>query len=252
MISIFEATAVKTYPVVVFVDGQGTADQAGSKDRCVKSDELPHSRVMVGEDLQLGVEVQIQVDKSSEGSRGVARGHGLETVVDLLPVTRADAAVEHDLAVSICDVTVAATSVNAIVVGADGREKFGRDDRLADSKEVRAQTTNKPLDEDLKDSGSDQGVEQTDGCVVDVPEAASADLNDQEDSKGNEESHQSSSPNRNDLVTHRVSELGIDNLTILEDDGEAAAWCWVSEVNTKTDSAHESHSQDIEPGSLEP
>ena len=241
MISIFEATAVKTYPVVVFVDGQGTADQAGSKNRCVKSDELPHSRVMVGEDLQLGVEVQIQVDKSSEGSRGVTRGHGLETVVDLLPVTRADAAVEHDLAVSICDVTVAATSVNAIVVGADGREKFGR-----------AQTTNKPLDEDLKDSGSDQGVEQTDGCVVDVPEAASADLNDQEDSKGNEESHQSSSPNRNDLVTHRISELGIDNLTILEDDGEAAAWCWVSEVNTKTDSAHESHSQDIEPGSLEP
>jgi hypothetical protein len=38
----------------------------------------------------------------------------------------------------------------------------------------------------------------------------------------------------------------------LEDDGEAAAWCWVSEVNTKTNSAHKSHSQDIEPGSLEP
>ena len=243
---------MKTHPVVVLVNGQGTANQAGSKNRCVKSDELPHSRVMVGEDLQLGIEVQVQVDKSSEGSRGVARGHRLETVVDLLPVTRADATVEHDLAISVGDVTIGATSFDTIVIGADGRENVGRNDRLANSEEVRAQTANEPLDEDLEDSRGDQGVEQSDGGVVDIPEAASTDLNDQEDSERDEESHESSSPDRDNFVAHRVSELGIDNLSILEDDWEATARSWVSEVNTKTDSTHESHSQNVEPSSLEP
>jgi hypothetical protein len=38
----------------------------------------------------------------------------------------------------------------------------------------------------------------------------------------------------------------------LEDDWEATARSWVSEVNTKTDSTHESHSQNVEPSSLEP
>lgn len=233
MISIFEATAVKTYPVVVFVDGQGTADQAGSKDRCVKSDELPHSRVMVGEDLQLGVEVQIQVDKSSEGSRGVTRGHGLETVVDLLPVTCADAAVEHDLAVAVGNVAIDAKLVTVVCFT---ETKAIRDDWLADSEEVRSQTTNEPLDEHLENGSSDERVQKTDRRVVDVPEAAGADLDDQEDEEWNEEGHECGGVDGDDLgksvrcfeceipgtylIAEWIRELRVNNLSVAEDDGE--------------------------------
>lgn len=60
-------------------------------------------------------------------------------------------------------------------------------------------TTDEPLDEDLEDSGGDEGVEQTNGGVVDVPEAAGADLDDQEDQEGNEEGHKGSSIDWDDL-----------------------------------------------------
>lgn len=243
---------MKTYPVVVLVDSKSTSDQASSKNGCVESDELPHSRVMVGKDLQLGVEVQVQVDETSERSRGVAGRHRLKTVVDLFPVTCADATVEHDLTVPICDVAIGATGFDTVVVGADSVKDVGRDDRLADGKEVRTKTSNEPLDEDLENSRGDQSVEKSDGSIVQVPEAASADLHDQEHSKGDEERHERGSPNGNNFVPHRVSELRVDNLSILEDDGEAAAWGWISEVYTETDSAHEGHGKDVEPGSLDP
>ena len=178
--------------------------------------------------------------------------HGFKAVIDLLPVTCADAAVEHDLTVSICDVAIGATGFDAVVVGADSVKDVGRDDRLADGKEVRTKTSNEPLDEDLENSRGDQSVEKSDGSIVQVPEAASADLHDQEHGKGDEECHERGSPNGNNFVPHRVSELRVDNLSILEDDGEAAAWGWISEVYTETDSAHEGHGKDVEPGSLDP
>jgi len=239
-------------PVVVLVDSKSTSDQASSKNGCVESDELPHSRVMVGKDLQLGVEVQVQVDETSERSRGVAGRHRLKTVVDLFPVTCADATVEHDLTVPICDVAIGATGFDTVVVGADSVKDVGRDDRLADGKEVRTKTSNEPLDEDLENSRGDQSVEKSDGSIVQVPEAASADLHDQEHGKGDEERHERGSPNGNNFVPHGVSELRVDNLSILEDDGEAAARGWISEVYTETDSAHEGHGKDVEPGSLDP
>ena len=68
---------------------------------------------------------------------------------------------------------------------------------------MRTQTTNEPLDKDLEDGGRNERVQKTDGGVVDVPEASGADLDDQEDCEGDEEGHESSRPDGDDLL--RVS-----------------------------------------------
>lgn len=124
-------------PVVVLVNSQGTADQASTEEGSVESSKLPHSGVVVGEDLELGVEVEVQKDEAGEGSGGVARGHGLECVIDLLLVARADATVEHDGAEAVGDIGAGGAS-GLIGVGVEG--KAGWDDGLADSEEVRAET----------------------------------------------------------------------------------------------------------------
>lgn len=77
------------------VDGEGAADEGGAEQGCHDGDELPEGRVVVGGDLELGVEVERQVDEAGEGGRRVARREGLEAVVDFLLVARADAAVVH-------------------------------------------------------------------------------------------------------------------------------------------------------------
>jgi len=51
-------------PVVVFINREGTRDQGGAENRGVESRELPHVRRVVGEDLELGVEVQVQEDET--------------------------------------------------------------------------------------------------------------------------------------------------------------------------------------------
>jgi hypothetical protein len=183
-------------PVVVLVNGKGAADEAGSKNGCVEGNDLPHGGVVVGKDLELGIQVEVQEDEASKGSGGVTRWHGLQAVVNLLAVARADAAVKHDLAISIGNVAVDASLV-AVVVLTKSETRW--DDGLADSEEVRAETTNEPLDEDLEYSGGDERVQQTNGSIVHVPEAAGADLDNQKYSKGDEEGHQSGSPNGNDL-----------------------------------------------------
>jgi hypothetical protein len=183
-------------PVVVFVNGKCSTDEAGSKNRCVKSDDLPHGWVVVGEDLELGVQVEVQENKASKGSGGVTRRHGFQAIVDLLTVTCADATVEHNLAVPVGNVAMNAILV-AIVVCAE--TEICRDDGLADSEEVRAETTNEPLDKDLEYRSRDECVEQTNSGVVYIPEASGTDLNNQEHGKGNEEGHESGSPDGNDL-----------------------------------------------------
>jgi hypothetical protein len=62
----------------------------------------------------------------------VTRGHRLEGVVDLRLVARADAAVEHDLAVAVGNVS--GKLVVRVRVGSVKRASG--DDRLADSEEV--------------------------------------------------------------------------------------------------------------------
>lgn len=186
------------------IDGKGSANQARAEDGSVDDNELPHGRVVVGEHLELSVKVEVQVDESSESSGRVTRRHRLEAVVDLLLVARADAAVEHDLAVAVGNV-------------ARGTHVLW-DHRLAHGEEVRAETSDEPFDEDLEDGRGDEGVQETDGCIVHVPEAADADLADEEDGDGDQGCHEGGSINGNDLVAQWVCELGVDNLAIREDD----------------------------------
>jgi hypothetical protein len=181
-------------PVVELVDGEGAPDEAGSENRCVQSNDFPHGRVVVGEDLELGIQVEVQEDEAGESSSGMARRHRLEAVVDLLAVTSADAAVEHDLAVAIGNVAGAAL----VTVVVDTECACGNDG-LADGEEVGAQTADEPLDEDLEHGSRDECVQESDGGVVDVPEATCTDLNNQEDGEGDEEGHEGSSPDGNNF-----------------------------------------------------
>ena len=131
-----DSTSEDVVPVVVLINGEGAADQARAEQRGIDGDELPHGGVVVGEDLELGIEVEVQEDEASEGGGGVTRGHGLERIVDFLPVARADAAVEHDGAVPVSDVGASGAS-GFVGVGVIG--KVGWDDGLADGEEVRAE-----------------------------------------------------------------------------------------------------------------
>lgn len=161
-------------PVVEFVNRQGTADKARAEDWGVDGDQLPHSRVIVGKDLELGVQVQVQIDESRKRSGRVSRRHRLKAIINLIPVTSADLRGIVNL--------LKPGSIIPPIRAASSK----RDIRLADSEKMRAQAPDEPLDEDLEDGGGDEGVEQADDGVVDVPEGAHADLHDQEDEDGDE------------------------------------------------------------------
>jgi len=129
---------------------------------------------------------------------------------------------------------------------------------------VRTKAANKPFEEDLEDCSCDQGVEQTDDGIVDVPEGTcgvrisvvafegACELTDaklhaeyyEDWDYGGEEC---SKPNGNDLVANRVCKLRIDNLTILEVDGERPRWGRVCLVDTKANSSEDDHCQDVKP-----
>lgn len=99
----------------------------------------------------------------------------------------------------------------------------------------------------MEHGGSDDGVEQADGGVVDVPEAAGADLHDQEDGDGNQDGEQGSGPDGNDLIAHRVGEFGVHDLAVLEVDGERARGCRLGFVDSETDGAQADHGEDVGP-----
>jgi hypothetical protein len=194
-------------PVVILIHGQGTANQASTEDGSVDGNELPHGGVVVGKDLELGVEVERQVDKASKSSGGVTTGKGLEGVVDLLLVAGADVAGVVNL--------LEARAVVALVASQ-------ADVGLADGEEVGAQTTDEPLEEDLEDGGGDERVEQTNGGVVDVPEGADANLHDEEDDNGDDAGEERGEPDGDDFVAEGEAELGEDDLAVLEGDGKGS------------------------------
>lgn len=74
----------------------------------------------------------------------------------------------------------------------------------------------------------------------------------QEDEDGNKSSQQGSSPDGNDLASERVSVLRPDNLAIGKGNGERSSGGGLCEVDTKTDSTHTGHGDDVKPCSLEP
>lgn len=57
---------------MVFVDGEGTTDETSAEDGSVQGNDFPHCGVVVGKDLELCVEVQVQEDEAGKGSRRVA------------------------------------------------------------------------------------------------------------------------------------------------------------------------------------
>jgi hypothetical protein len=109
--------------------------------------------MMVGEHLQLRIQVEIEKDETSKSGCGVAARKALERIINGVPIAGANRTVIHDLPQPI--------SYLDAVVG---------DYWLADCQEVRTKATNEPFEEDLEDCSCDQGVEQTDDGVVDVPE----------------------------------------------------------------------------------
>lgn len=224
--------------MVVLVDRQGTANQDSTEDRSVGSNQLPHGWVVVGKDLELGVKVQVQVDKTGKGSSGVSTGHRLERIVDLALVTSADIGSVVELEVSL------------VVVSSHGARLCHV--RLADLEEVRSESTDQPLDEDLEDGSGDERVEKTDGGVVEVPEAADTDLHHQEDEDGDQSSQHSSGPDGNDLSAERVSVLGPDDFAVGEGNREGSCGCGLSEVDTETDGTHDGHGDNVEPCVLDP
>lgn len=85
----------------------------------------------------------------------MARWHRLETIVDLAAITRADAAVEHDLSVAICNVAVSTAGLVTVVVDTHCTQDVIGDNGFADGEEVRAESANEPLDKDLEHRCSD-------------------------------------------------------------------------------------------------
>ena len=69
-------------------------------------------------------------------------GHRLQGVVDLFLVASTDAAIIHDLSEPVANLGAA-----------------DRQGGLANGQKMRAQTTDKPFDEDLENGSGNQGVE---------------------------------------------------------------------------------------------
>jgi hypothetical protein len=94
----------------------------------------------------------------------VTRREGLQSLIDLVLVwVGANLAVVHDVTKAIASQWSASL-----------------EPWPADLQKVRAKTTNKPLDDDLKHRGGDQRIEQTKDSVVEVQEAPNANLHEKE------------------------------------------------------------------------
>lgn len=192
-------------PVVELVNGEGASDQNGAENGGVDEDELPHGRVVVGEDLELGVEVEVQEDEAGERGRRVATGKGLQAVVDLVWVAGADFPRVENLLVALLIVS--------LVIGQ-------ADVRLADVEEMRSQASDEPLEEHLKDGSGNERVQEANHGVVDVPKRANADLHEQDDDNGNHAGQKGGKPDGDDFVSKRERKLGEDDLAVGKCDGK--------------------------------
>jgi hypothetical protein len=146
-------------PVMELVDGQRTRDQAGGENWGVHRDEFPECGVVVAEDLEFGVQVEVEEQEAGECRGAVPGGHRFKGIVDVVSVAAANAAVEHERFETFTDKVWI---------------------RVADAKEVRSEATDEPFDEDLEDGRPDHAVEKADDGVVCVPEGSDADLHAQD------------------------------------------------------------------------
>ena len=185
--------------------------------------------------LELRIEIQVEEDEPSECSSAVAARKALERVINLLGIAGADFAVVHDPAEAVASLCAK-----------------GRYGRLTNSQEVRTQTSNQPLQEDLEDGSRDERVEQANDRVVDVPETSNADLHDQEEEDRNQCCKERCSPYWHDLFAERVRELWIHDVAIWEVDREAARWSRWCFVHAQPDDTHDDHGEDVRPSDLCP
>jgi hypothetical protein len=98
--------------------------------------------MMVGEHLQLRIQVKIEKDETSKSGCGVTARKALERIINGVPIARANRTVIHDLPQCI--------SYLDAVVG---------NYWPANCQEVGTRATIKPFEEDLEDCSHDRGVE---------------------------------------------------------------------------------------------
>lgn len=104
-------------------------------------------------------------------------------------------------------------------------------------------TTNEPLQENLEDSCANNGVEETEDRIVQIPKATDANRAAEEDEDRDKYGEHGSSPDRYlrqkiqsmshirraaglayNLVTQWIGEFGVDDFAILKSYRERAAW----------------------------
>lgn len=113
--------------------------------------------------------------------------------------------------------------------------------------EMGAQAADEPLEKDLEYGGGDQGIEQTDGGIVDVPEAADSDLHDEKHSNWDQSGKQCSSPDRDNLMAQWVCKLRVHDLAVLEVNRKRTRGGGLGFVDSEADCAHADHGQDVGP-----
>lgn len=162
--------------------------------------------LIVRPDLQLSIQIDAQEHESRKRSRRMPTRETLQRIINLTLVTGTNRTVVHNLPQSISRLL----------------RRDSRDIGLADSQEMWTKTTDQPFEEDLEDGGGDEGIQEADDGVVDVPEGADPDLHDEEDGDGDKRGEECGGPDGNDFVAHRVGELRVDDFAVLEVDGEGS------------------------------
>lgn len=109
----------------------------------------------------------------------------------------------------------------------------GGETRPTHSQKVRSQPANQPLQKHLEHSRVDEPVQKPHHGVIEVPEAADADLHERHDGDGDHARKERSEPDRNDVFAQRVGKLGVDDLAVLEEDGKGASGGWGSVVDLR-------------------
>lgn len=104
-------------------------------------------------------------------------------------------------------------------------------DRVADLKEVWRNAADEALQDNLDESRSNNGVEDTEEGVVAIPERLDAVLHGQDDEHWDEYTDACGGPDWNDVSAMWIGKFWVDDLSILKVDWEVASWRWAKEVN---------------------
>ena len=188
-------------PIMRLVDGQAGGHQRGAQQRGEKRGDPVEGGLEVGPDLEFGVHPQEEEDVGGKRGRGVAGRERCHCVLEGVLV-RVGAHLDrvHDL--------VEADGVEARGVVGAGEGDVG----LADVEEVGAEAADELLDDDLEKGGEDDGVEQAEHGVVEVPEGADADLGQGDDAQRDDGVEDAREGGRDDPAAAGVGKLRVDDV----------------------------------------